>query len=227
MADNQDHRQGHRKRLRERLFKAGRKALADYELLELMLMYAIPRRDTKELAKNLILHYGSFAAVLDQPTERLTEVKGIGPQTVVFLQTLKAAMARYLEQRVETSKRISSPEEIVEFLRVHIGANQRECLMMLCLNESNRLVHHETVIEGTVNRAPFYPREIVKIALLHNATGLIMVHNHPSGDPIPSENDHRITKRMDEIVKEFDIQFHDHIIVTPRKAFSLKTGKMI
>ena len=108
-----------------------------------------------------------------------------------------------------------------------LAQNERECLMILCLNDANRLVHHDTVIEGTVNRAPFYPREVIKTALMHNATGLIMVHNHPSGDPTPSENDHRITNMMDELGKEFNIKFHDHLIVTPRNAFSLKTGKLL
>jgi DNA repair protein RadC len=207
--------------------KAGRTAFADHELLELLLTYAIPRKDTKQLAKKLIEQFGSFAAVLDQPKERLLQVSGIGPQTSVFLSTIRASLTRYLEQKVENARTISNPEDVAEFLRVHLGANQRECLMILCLNDANRLVHHATVIEGTVNKAPFYPREVIKTAIIHNATGLIMVHNHPNGDPTPSENDHKITALMEEIVKEFSIKFHDHLIVTPRNAFSLKTGKLL
>ncbi len=222
-----DHGHGHRNRLRTRLLKAGRQAFADHELLELLLTYAIPRKDTKKLAKLLIEEFGTFAAVLDQPKERLLEVEGIGPQTSIFLAAVRASLTRYLEQQVETTRTISKPEDVAEFLRIHLGANQRECLMVLCLNDANRLVHHDTVIEGTINRAPFYPREIIKTALLHNATGLIMVHNHPSGDPAPSENDHRITGLMEELVTEFNITFHDHLIVTPRNAFSLKTGKLL
>ena len=177
--------------------------------------------------KNSSNNFGSFAAVLDQPKERLLQIEGIGPQTSVFLSAIRASLTRYLEQKVENVRTISKPEDVTEFLRVHLGANQRECLMILCLNDANRLVHHDTVIEGTVNRAPFYPREVIKTALMHNATGLIMVHNHPSGDPTPSENDHRITNMMDELGKEFNIKFHDHLIVTPRNAFSLKTGKLL
>jgi len=222
-----DHRIGHRSRLRERFKKAGRQAFADHELLELLLAYAIPRKDTKLLAKRLIEQFGSFAAVIDQPREHLMEIDGIGDQTSIFLSTVRASLTRYLEQKVENARTISKPEDVAEFLRIHLGANQRECLMILCLNDANRLVHHDTVIEGTVNKAPFYPREIIKTALVHNATGLIMVHNHPSGDPTPSENDHRITGMMEELVKEFNITFHDHLIVTPRCAFSLKTGKII
>ena len=222
-----DYRLGHRGRLRARLLKSGRESLADYELLELLLTYALPRKDTKELAKILIERFGSFAAVLDQPRERLLEVKYIGPQAVTLLLTVRSAMARYLEQVVEHAETISSPEDVANFVRVHIGANQRECLMTLCLNDANRLLHHVIVIEGTVDRAPFYPREILKAALLHNATGLIMVHNHPGGDPVPSENDHLITNKLRELAAEFAIRVHDHLIVTPRNAFSLTTGKLL
>ena len=140
---------------------------------------------------------------------------------------MRAALSRYLEQKVENTRTISKPEDVAEFLRVHLGANQRECLMILCLNDASRLVHHDIVIEGTVNKAPFYPREVIKTALLHNATGLILVHNHPSGDPTPSENDHRITAVMEKLAREFNMSFHDHLIVTARNAFSLKTGKLL
>ncbi|MFH1446130.1 MAG: DNA repair protein RadC [Chloroflexota bacterium] len=227
MSTQKDHRHGHRSRLRTRLTKAGRTAFADHELLELLLTYAIPRKDTKQLAKKLIEQFGSFAAVLDQPKERLLQIEGIGPQTSVFLSAIRASLTRYLEQKVENVRTISKPEDVTEFLRVHLGSNQRECLMILCLNDANRLVHHDTVIEGTVNRAPFYPREVIKTALMHNATGMIMVHNHPCGDPTPSENDHRITNMMEKLAKEFNIKFHDHLIVTPRNALSLKTGKLL
>jgi DNA repair protein RadC len=198
MPAEKDHRLGHRSRLRERFGKAGRKALADYELLELLLIYSIPRKDTKPLAKRLIKQFGSFAAVIDQPRERLLQVDGIGDQTFVFLSTVRASFARYLEQIVKKTKTITKPEDVAEFLRIQLGANQREGLMILCLNDAKRLIHHDMVIEGTVNKAPFYPREIIKTALMHNATGLIMVHNHPSGDPTPSENDHRITGMMED-----------------------------
>lgn len=227
MPTEKDHRHGHRSRLRARLLKAGREAFADYELLELLLAYSVPRKDTKALAKSLLERFGSFAAVLDQPRERLLEVKYVGPETVTFLLAIRSAMARYFEQGVEHSETISSPEDVAHFVRVHIGANQRECLLILCLNDANRLLHHLIVIEGTVDRAPFYPREILKAALLHNATGLIIVHNHPSGDPVPSDNDHLITGKLRELAAEFAIKVHDHLIVTPRTAFSLMTGKLL
>lgn len=222
-----DQRHGHRSRLRERLLKAGRSAFADHELLELLLTYAIPYKDTKGTAKLLIERFGSFAAIFDQPRERLMEVRGIGPYCATFFLAIREFMVRYLEQEVEYTQTISSPEDIAVFVRTHLGANQREYLMVLCLSSANRLLYHANVIEGTVDRAPFYPREILKTALLHNATRLILVHNHPGGDPIPSENDHHITRRVEQLAAEFDIKVQDHLIVTPRKAFSMMTGRYV
>ena len=227
MTKKTDHRHGHRGRLRERLLRAGRQAFADYELLELLLTYAIPRKDTKPIAKRLLDRFGSFSGVFDQPREQLLEIEGVGPQTCTFLFSIREFMVRYLEQEVEYAEAISSPEDIAKFVRIHLGATPRECLMILYLNDANRLTYHFTVTEGTVDRAPFYPREILKTAFLRDATGLIMVHNHPSGDPVPSENDHKITQRLEKLAAEFDIKVHDHLIVTPNKAFSLKTGKLL
>ena len=224
---DRDHRHGHRSRLRERFNKAGRESLADYEMLELLLTYPIPRKDTKKLSKDLINHFGSFAAVLDQPRKRLLEIKGIGPETATFLLAIRASMVRYFEQHTEHADTISTPEDIAKFVKLHIGANPRECLLLLCLNDANRHVHHMIVIEGTVDRAPFYPREIMKSALDHNATKIIMVHNHPSGEPTPSENDHRITAQLENIAAEFSIKLLDHLIATPRQVFSLKTGRLL
>jgi len=222
-----DHRYGHRNRLRSRFLKTGRESLADYELLELLLTYAIPRKDTKGIAKNLLQRFGSFASIFDQPLERIQEVKGIGPYTATFFSAIKEFMVRYLEQEVECAETISSPHDIAKFIQSHIGANPRENLMVLCLDDAKRLLHHECVIEGTVDRAPFYPREIMKTAIVYNATSLILVHNHPSGDPIPSENDHVITKELEQIASSFDIRLLDHLIVTPRKSFSIKTGALV
>lgn len=227
MINNIDHRYGHRNRLRSRFLKTGRESLADYELLELLLTYAIPRKDTKGIAKDLLERFGSFASIFDQPLGRLQEVNGIGPYTATFFIAVKEFMVRYLEQEVEYTETISSPIDITKFIQCHIGSNPRENLMVLCLDDAKKLLHHECVIEGTVDKAPFYPREIMKKALIYNATSLILVHNHPSGDPIPSENDHIITEKLEQISSAFDIVLLDHLIVTPRKSFSIKTGILI
>jgi DNA repair protein RadC len=222
-----DPQAGHRSRLRERFLKSGRTAFADYELLEMILAYAIPRKDTKLIAKNLISTFGTFAAVFDQPAEKLQAIPGIGPSGAVFLLSIRAIMTRYLEQQAERAKAISSPEDVADFVRLAIGANQRECLMLLCLNAANRLIHHVILVEGTVDQAPVYPREILKPALIHNATAIILVHNHPSGRAVPSEQDYNMTDKITTLASEFNIALHDHLIVCPSQAFSIKIGRAL
>jgi DNA repair protein RadC len=227
MGADTDHRHGHRERLRHRFLRAGREAFEDYELLELLLSYALPRIDTKPVAKRLIARFRSLAGVLDEPAERLVEVEGVGPQAATLLLLARALMVRYYEHGAEELRTISGPAEVAEFVRGEVGAEKRECLMLLCLNGADRLVHHCVVIEGTVDRVPFYPREILKVALLHDATGLLLAHNHPSGDPTPTEQDRQIAGHLEPIAKAFGMRLRDHLIVTPRSAFSLKTGVLL
>jgi len=218
---------GHRQRLRERFLTTGYSALADYEFLELLLTYSISRKDTKPIAKALVKEFGSFAAVLDQPVERLISVPGMGKQSAVHLAAIRSALHKYLEEQVENRPTISKPEDIAHFVRMHIGSSDRECLMLICLNDGNKLVHHEIVIEGSVRRAPYYPRDILKIAILHNATSVIIAHNHPSGEAIPSDADHAMTSKLETLAGELDIRLVDHLITTPKQTFSLKTGRLV
>ncbi len=218
---------GHRQRLRERFQKAGHRAFPDYEFLELLLTYAIPRKDTKPLAKALMREFGSVAAVLDQPADKLTAVKGMGNQSATFIAVIRSALHKYLEEQVAAKPTISKPDDIVSFVRFHIGSNERECLMLLCLNDANKLLHHTIVSEGSIRRTPFYPREILKPAILLNATGIIIVHNHPGGDAVPSEADHEMTRKLEDLSRELDIRVVDHLITTPRETFSLKTGRLL
>jgi DNA repair protein RadC len=143
------------------------------------------------------------------------------------LLSIRAVLTRYLEQQAQRAQAISSPEDVADFVRLAIGANQRECLMLLCMNAANRLIHHEILVEGTVDQAPVYPREILKPALIHNATAMILVHNHPSGRAIPSEQDYNMTDRITSLASEFNIVLHDHLIVCPSQAFSIKTGRAL
>ncbi len=218
---------GHRGRLRQRFAAGGRNALADYELLELLLTYAIPRIDTKPLAKRLLAAHGSLHRVLSQSAEELQKTDGVGPAAAVFLTAIQATLTRSLEGEVEQQESIQGPEDIARFVRVHIGSKERECLMLICLNDANKLVHHTIVSEGSISRTPFYPRDILKPAILHNATRIIVVHNHPSGDAIPSDADHEMTRKLETLVDEFDIRLIDHLIATPRQTFSLKTGRLL
>lgn len=219
--------EGHRERLRERYEKSGRNALADYELLELLLTYAIPRVDTKPFAKALLQQFGSLVAVLQQPTERLIQINGVGPKTALFLKIIHSCLTRCTESAMEDRTTISGPEDIFAFIRLHIGPMASECVYALYLDNANRIVYHAEVSYGTVDRTAIYPREILKPALIHNATGLVLVHNHPAGDPIPSEDDLEMTKKIEETAASFDIKLIDHMIVTRIQAYSLKTGKLL
>lgn len=219
--------EGHRKRLRGRFLKGGRNALADYELLELLLTYVIPRADTKPIAKALLRKHRSLNSTFNQAADKLEEIEGIGPQASTFLLVIRACIERYLEQRVERRKSISSPKDVVQFVRAQLAAKQRECLMALYLSDSNRMLHHSIITEGTVNRTPLYPREILRQGLACNATGLILVHNHPQGEPVPSDHDFEMTRKLEEVAAQLDIRLLDHLIVTGLEAYSIKTGKLL
>jgi len=218
---------GHRERLRKRFLKAGRGALADYELLELLLTYAIPRDNTKPVGKALLHRFGTFVNILQQHYERLMEIKGIGPKTATFMQVVQATLTRSMEADVEQQLSISGPEDIFAFVRLHLGPRSQECVYAFYLNNSRHVVHQAEVGMGTVDRTPLYPREILKPALVHNATGIILVHNHPEGQPVPSEHDLQVTKKLEEVAAPFGIQLLDHMIVTRLQAYSIKKGKLL
>ena len=219
--------EGHRKRLRERFVKGGRNALADYELLELLLTYVIPRKDTKPVAKEFLRKHRSFNSVLNQTRDRLEAVKGMGKEASTFILVIRACIERYLEQRVEKRKSISSPVEVMQFVRAQLTGKQRECMLALYLSDGKRLLHHAIITEGTVNRTAFYPREIIRQGLIHNATGVIIVHNHPEGDPVPSDQDLQMTRKLEQIAEPLNIDILDHIIVTPLQAYSIRTGNLL
>jgi DNA repair protein RadC len=218
---------GHRRRLRERFLKAGRKALADYELLELLLTYSIPRVDTKPMAKALIRRFGTIFGVLQRSGERLTAVKGIGPETVTFLHVVHACLTRAMETAVEHQQSVSGPEDIFAFIRLHLGPRTNECIYALYFDDARHVIHHQEVTAGTVDRAPLYPRELLKPALIHNATGMVLVHNHPEGQPVPSEHDFQLTKKVEDLAAQFGIKVLDHLIVTRLQTYSIKTGKLL
>jgi DNA repair protein RadC len=198
---------GHRKRLRERFTKAGRPGLADYELMELLLTYAIPRSDTKPIAKDLLHRFGTIFSVLQQDGEELTKTKGVGPETAIFLSIVRACLTRSMESAVERRQSISGPEDLFAFTRLHVGSRADECIYAIYLNDAKHVVHHEEVTVGTVDRVSLYPRELVKSALKHNATGMILVHNHPDGQPVPSEHDLEMTAKLEDLIAEFGIMY--------------------
>jgi DNA repair protein RadC len=211
------HYHGHRERLRARFRDAGMDALSDYEMLELLLFRALPRRDVKPLAKELILKFGSFAETISAPERRLAEVKGLGD----------AAASRLAKGAVQKRPVLSSWSAVLDYCRTTMAFAEKEQLRVLFLDKRNQLIADEVQQTGTVDHTPVYPREVVKRALELSATAIIIVHNHPSGDPTPSHADIQMTQSIIDIAKPLGISVHDHIIVGKEGHASFKGLKLI
>ena len=221
------HYHGHRERLRERFRDAGAEAVSDYELLELLLFRAIPRRDVKPLAKNLITTFGSFAEVISAPIARLAEVKGLGATAITELKIIHAAASRLARGQVRKRPVLSSWSNVIDYCRTTMAFAEKEQFRVLFLDKRNQLIVDEVQQTGTADHTPVYPREVVKRALELSATALILVHNHPSGDPTPSGADIEMTRTIVEVTKPLGIAVHDHIIVGRDGHASLKGLKLI
>ena len=221
------HYHGHRERLRERFYKAGPDALSDYELLEMALFPALPRRDTKPLAKLLIKTFGSFAEVVHAPLPRLREVDGVGEATINQLKLIAAAAHRVAKGEVGGRNALSSWNEVIDYCRTSMAFADKEQFRLLFLDKRNQLIADEVQQTGTVDHTPVYPREVIKRALELSATALILVHNHPSGDPSPSQADIQMTKAIIDIAKPLGIAVHDHIIVGKNGHASLRGMRLI
>jgi len=207
------HFSGHRERLRDRFRKGGSDALPDYELLELILFRALPRRDTKPLAKSLIERFGSFAEVISANPERLKEIKGIGENVVTEIKLVHAAALRLSQGEIMQRPALSSWSLLIDYCRSSMAFNEKEQFRILFLDKKNILIADEVQQEGTVDHTPVYTREVVKRALELAASSIILVHNHPSGDPTPSQPDIIMTKKIIEAAEKLNIKIHDHIIV--------------
>ena len=218
---------GHRRRLRERFLKGGASALADYELLELVLFLAHPRADTKPLAKRLIDRFGSFAAALAAEPDRLSEVEGAGETTAVALLSVRAAAERLAREEAMEKPVLSSWQALTDYLRVAMAREAREQFRVLFLNRKNMLVADEVQGRGTVDHTPLYPREVVKRALDLSASSIILVHNHPSGDPKPSKTDIDMTREVRDAAQKLGIALHDHLIVSRSGTASFKTRGLL
>jgi DNA repair protein RadC len=221
------HYHGHRERLRERFYNAGPDALSDYELLEMALFPALPRRDTKPLAKALLKKFGSFAEVVHAPEARLREVDGIGEASVNQIKLLAAAASRVAKGEIKRSIALSSWNDVIGYCRSSMAFADKEQFRLLFLDKRNQLIADEVQQTGTVDHTPVYPREVIKRALELSATALILVHNHPSGDPTPSQADIQMTKAIIDIAGPLGISVHDHIIVGKNGHASLKGMRLI
>jgi DNA repair protein RadC len=225
-AETPDHL-GHRQRLRQRFLKGGADAMQDYELLELVLFRAIPRRDTKPLAKALIKRFGTFAEVISAPPEQLDEIAGVGEAVIAELLLVKAAALRLTKGQVMNRTVLGSWDDVIGYCRAAMAFASREEFRILFLDKRNRLIADEVQQRGTVDHTPVYVREVCKRALELSSTAIILVHNHPSGDPKPSRADIDMTKQIVTAAKNLGIVVHDHIIIGRDGHESLKAMGVI
>ena len=221
------HYKGHRERLRSRFAETGDQGLPDYEILELLLFRSIPQRDVKPLAKELIARFGSLSGVLGARKERLTEVKGIGESVAADLKLVEAAGRRLARQSIQDKPVLGSWKDVIDYCHAAMAHADRETFRILFLDKRNHLITDEVQGVGTVDHTPVYPREVIRRALEVSATAIILVHNHPSGDPTPSNADIRMTQDIIAIAGPMGITVHDHIIIGRNGHASLRGLKLI
>ncbi len=227
LAEPAPHYHGHRERLRTRFRDACSDALTDYELLEIVLFRSIPRRNFKPMCKDLIARFGSFAEVLAAPQQRLAESKGLGEAAITDLKIIHAAASRQAKGKVQQRPVLSSWSNVLDYCRTTMAFADREQFRILFLDKRNKLIADELQQVGTVDHTPVYPREAVRRALELSATALILVHNHPSGDPTPSHADIVMTQAIVDGAKPLGIAVHDHIVVGKEGHASFKGLKLI
>ncbi|MDQ7071507.1 MAG: DNA repair protein RadC [Rhodobacterales bacterium] len=213
----------HRKRLRARFMTGGAAALPDYEMLELVLFRAIPRQDVKPLAHLLLSTFGDFNRVMSAPVQRLLDIKGVGDAVVQELKIVEAAAQRLARSKVMHAHVISSWDAILDYCHTTMAHRETEQFRVLYLDRKNTLVADEEQARGTVDHVPVYPREVVKRALELNASALILVHNHPSGDPTPSEEDISMTAQVNAAAQALGITLHDHLIIGKSRELSFRS----
>ncbi len=214
----------HRKRLRERFMQGGAHAMPDYELLELVLFRAIPRQDVKPLARRLLDTFGDFNRVLSAPADRLEAVEGAGEAVVQELKIVEAAAHRMARAKVMQRPVISSWDAVLDYCHTSMAHRETECFRVLYLDRKNVLIADEEQARGTVDHVPVYPREVVKRALILNASALILVHNHPSGDPTPSDSDISMTRQVADAAAALGLVLHDHLIIGKSNELSFRSA---
>ncbi|MEL6517989.1 MAG: DNA repair protein RadC [Pseudomonadota bacterium] len=213
----------HRKRLRERFMAGGAAAMPDYELLELVLFRAIPRQDVKPLARRLMDRFGDFNRVVSAPPERLAQTEGAGPAVVQELKIVEAAAHRLARARVMGRPVVSSWQALLDYCQATMAHRETEQFRVLYLDTRNTVIADEEQARGTVDHVPVYPREVVKRALELNASALILVHNHPSGDPTPSQADIDMTERIRQAAEVLSITLHDHLVIGQSRELSFRS----
>jgi DNA repair protein RadC len=219
---------GHRGRLKERFLTAPRRSIQDYEMLELILFYIIPRRDTKPIAKILMKRFGSLAGIIFADDAALKTVAGVGDGVIFYIKVLADFFSRICvpQQKGEVHV-LGSWLAVLNYCQLTMGFKKSESFRVLFLNKKNILIADEFIDAGTIDKIAIYPREISKMALLHGAAALVLVHNHPSGDPNPSREDIEITNRIIEALNPISVSMHDHVIVAEHSHFSFRAGGLI
>ncbi len=217
------HYHGHRQRLRERFRRAGGAGLNDYELLELLLFAAIPRRDVKPLAKTLIDRFGGYADVLSAGREALARIDGLGDVAIDTLLAVREAAVRLAREEAMDKPVLSSWNKLLDYCRADLARAKTEHFRLMFLDKKNQLIHDEVHQVGTVDHAPVYPREVAKRCLELSATAVILVHNHPSGDPAPSSADIAITKDIAKALSAIGVAVHDHLVIGRKGHASFKS----
>lgn len=219
--------EGHRKRLRQRFKNAGFDGFHDYEILEFLLTYAIPRKDTKPVAKALVSRFKTIQNVLDASIEELKAIEGMGENSTVFIKAMREIISEYFKEKALNQRSFKTLDELVEYLKAVIGGSSNEVVHVLYLNSKNELLHAESLSEGTVSEAVAFPRRIVESALKHKASSVILAHNHPGGLPEPSEGDDRLTDAVRSALNTVDISLQEHVIISGDGYYSYKKSGLL
>jgi len=225
--ENLPHYVGHRKRQKDKFLKNPPNSFSDYELIELMLLQSIPKKDVKPLAKELLNKFGNLNSLINTSKEKLSEVKGVNQNFFISLQIIKELMNRVLINQVMNQNVIGSWGALLEYLKFNMGNLQVEQFRVLFLNKKNSLMANEIMATGTIDQTPVYPREIIKRILVHEAGAIILVHNHPSGSVKPSSSDIELTAQIVNACKAVNVSVHDHVIIGKSEYYSFKTNMLL
>jgi DNA repair protein RadC len=217
-----DYNRGHRKRLKEKFTASGTDAFHEHEVMELLLTYAIPQKDVKPPAKELLRIFGSLKGVVDAEIADLVKVPGIGEHSAILFKLVKEIAALYLKQKAKEKSQVTCTTELIDFCRTVMGGKRDEEFCVIYLDAQNQIIEFETIQKGIVNQAVVYPRQVLESALKKKASAIILAHNHPSGHVRPSDADIRLTKTIQETAKVLDILVHDHIIIGENRFFSFR-----
>ncbi|PCJ27139.1 MAG: hypothetical protein COA94_04270 [Rickettsiales bacterium] len=225
--DKQPHYLGHRKRLKDKFLSNARSTLGDYELLELLLFQSIPRRDVKPLAKSLLQKFGGLRQLVHADKEMIMSVDDMTEGSFLQLKIIQEMLSRILYEEVQNKNVISSWGALLDYLKFNMGCLKIEQFRVLFLNKRNALIADEVMATGTIDQTPVYPREIVKKALFYEAGAIILVHNHPSGNPDPSKADIELTRQISTACKTINVTLHDHVIIASNNYYSFKTNRLL